>query len=639
MRYLLLFALVTAQISIAQTPCVGGTAGSYDCNGYDLQSHIPLSTFNAGGANDSWGWADPLDGKEYAIMGLEGGTAFIDLSDPVNPVYLGFIPSQTGSSSWRDVKVYANHAFIVSEAGGHGIQIFDLTRLRNVANPPVTFTIDAHYDGFGSAHNIVINEDTGYAYGVGTSTFNGGTHFVNIQDPLNPVAAGGFGGDGYVHDAQVVTYNGPDSDYSGRELLIASSGSEQVLSIVDITDKANPQSISTMSYTDAGYTHQGWFTENQRYFLLGDEFDESNQGYNTRTVVFDLNDLDSPQFSFNFYGTTPAIDHNGYVKGDVYYLSNYAAGLRVLDISDIGNGNMNEVGFFDTYSDNNNASYNGVWNVYPYFDSGNIMINDRQNGFFLVKASAPDNEDPVAVCQNFTASLDENGEVVVSGDDVDGGSSDNSGFVTLTLSENTFNCTDLGPNTVTVTAMDPSGNTDTCTAVITVVDDMGPTFDCYQNQTVAYDTGSSYYTLIDYVASGDVTATDNCTASLSIAQSPAAGTELTEGVYTISFETTDDEGNTSNCSFELTVEEILSIQNPTLSEGLSIYPNPASNNFNVVSKNENLTRIVVADITGKILMSLEQLDVEKQSIDVSTLSEGIYFVNINNNVTKKIIKK
>lgn len=630
---------MTAQVSISQTPCVGGMAGSYACNGYDLQSHIPLSTFNAGGANDSWGWADPLDGKEYAIVGLEGGTAFVDISDPVNPVYLGLLPSQTGASTWRDVKVYLNYAFIVSEAGGHGIQIFDLTRLRNVANPPATFTIDAHYTGFGNAHNIVINEDTGFAYGVGTDTFSGGTHFVNIQDPLNPVAAGGFGGDGYVHDAQVITYNGPDSDYTGSELLIASSGSEQVLSIVDITDKGNPQSISTMSYTDAGYTHQGWFTEDQRYFLLGDEFDESNQGYNTRTVVFDLVDLDNPQFSFNFFGTTPAIDHNGYVKGDVYYLSNYAAGLRVLDISDIGNGNMSETGFFDTYSDNNNASYNGVWNVYPYFDSGNIMINDRQYGFFLVKASAPDNEDPVAVCQNFTASLDENGEVVVSGNDVDGGSTDNSGFVTLTLSENTFNCSDIGPNTVTVTATDPSGNTDTCTAVITVVDDMGPVFDCHQNQSVSYDTGSSFYTLIDFVASGDVSAIDNCTASLSIAQSPTAGTELTEGVYTISFETTDDEGNTSNCSFELTVVEILSIQNATLSEGLAIYPNPSSDNINVVSKNENLTQISVADITGKILISLEQLDVEKQSINISNLSEGIYFVNINNSITKKIIKK
>ncbi|MEM7084803.1 MAG: choice-of-anchor B family protein [Bacteroidota bacterium] len=630
--------LATATL-LAQTPCVNGSAGTYACNGYDLQSHIPLSTFNAGGANDSWGWTDPLDGKEYAIMGLEGGTAFIDISDAVNPVYLGFIPSQTGASDWRDVKVYSNHAFIVSEAGGHGIQIFDLTRLRNVANPPVTFSIDAHYTGFGNAHNIVINEDTGYAYGVGTDTYNGGTHFVNIQDPLNPVAAGGFGGDGYVHDAQVVTYNGPDTDYAGRELLIASSGSVQVLSIVDITDKANPQSISTMSYPDAGYTHQGWFTEDQRYFLLGDEFDESNQGYNTRTVVFDLLNLDSPQLAFNFFGTTPAIDHNGYVKGNMYYLSNYAAGLRVLDISDIENGNMSETGFFDTYSDNNNASYNGVWNVYPYFDSGNIMINDRQYGFFLVKASDPDNEDPVAVCQNFTASLDENGEVIVSGDDVDGGSTDNSGFVTLTLSENTFDCTDLGANTVTVTATDPAGNTDTCTAIITVVDDMGPVFDCYQNQSVQYETGNSFYVLEDFVASGDVSATDNCTTSLTIAQNPAAGTELTEGVYTISFETSDDEGNTSNCSFELTVVEILSVENPTLSKGLSIYPNPSSDMIHIISANKNLTHIGIADISGKLLFSVSNLDADRQTIDISTLAQGIYFMQINGEVTKKIIKK
>ena len=638
-KYLFFSALAFTTISIAQIPCVGGTAGGYECSGYDLQSHLPLSTFNAGGANDSWGWADPFDGKEYALVGLEGGTAFLDISDPVNPVYLGLLPTQTSSSDWRDLKVYNNYAFIVSEAGGHGIQIFDLTRLRNVPNPPVTFTIDAHYTGFGNAHNIVINEATGYAYGVGTDTFGGGTHFVNIQDPLNPVAAGGYGGDGYVHDAQVVTYNGPDSDHTGSELLIASSGFDQVLSIVDISDKSNPQSLATMSYTDAGYTHQGWFTEDQRYFLLGDEFDEANVGYNTRTVVFDLLDLDDPQFAFSHFGETPAIDHNGYVKGDVYYLSNYAAGLRVLDISDIANGTINETGFFDSFPDNNNANYNGVWNVYPYFDSGNIMINDRQNGFFLVKASAPDNEDPVAVCQNFTASLDENGQVIVSGDDVDGGSTDNSGFVTLTLSENTFNCSDLGPNTVTVTATDPSGNTDTCTAVITVVDDMAPVFDCYEDTTVGYDDEESFYTVIDFVANGDVNALDNCTLPVSIVQTPASGTELSEGVYTINFETTDDEGNDVSCSFELTVEKVLSIDDSPISNGLSLFPNPSSGTLNIVSENENLNTVTIADVTGKVLLSIVKLDVAELVVDVSAFSKGIYFVNINSTVTKKIIKK
>jgi choice-of-anchor B domain-containing protein len=260
---------------------------------------------NTSGANDSWGWIDPDNGDEYALVGLEDGTAFINITDPVNPVYLGKLPTQTSSSTWRDVKTYNNYAFIVSEASNHGIQIFDLTRLRSVANPPVTFDNDAHFNGFGGAHNIVINEDTGYAYGVGANTYGGGTHFVNIQNPLSPQDAGGFATNGYTHDAQVVTYNGPDTDYTGHEILISASGNEQIVSIVDVTDKNNPVSISTISYSNVGYTHQGWFTEDQRYFLLGDEFDESDVGFNTRTVIFDLSDLDNPQQDFEYYDLCP----------------------------------------------------------------------------------------------------------------------------------------------------------------------------------------------------------------------------------------------------------------------------------------------------------------------------------------------
>src|SRR5690554_7509828 len=102
-------SLLTGSIIYAQTPCENGTAGSYPCDGYYLQSHISLNEMNADADNDSWGWTDPQDGKEYAIMGLDNGTAFIDISDPVNPVYLGKLPTQTSSSIWRDIKVYENH--------------------------------------------------------------------------------------------------------------------------------------------------------------------------------------------------------------------------------------------------------------------------------------------------------------------------------------------------------------------------------------------------------------------------------------------------------------------------------------------------------------------------------------------------
>jgi choice-of-anchor B domain-containing protein len=382
---LFIFCMIAA-ITTAQTPCTSGMAGNYPCNGFDLQSFIPFGAMGASNSNDSWGWTDSLDGTEYALVGLDNGVAFINISDPVNPLYLGKLPTHSSPSLWRDVKTYTNYAFVVSEAGGHGMQVFDLTRLRNVSSPPVTFTEDAHYDGFGGAHNIVINEQQGFAYAVGTNTFSGGPHFIDIQNPLTPIAAGGYSGGGYTHDAQVVTYNGPDADYTGREIYIGSNTS--VVVIVDVTDKANPTPISTMSYSSTSYTHQGWLTEDHSYFLLGDEIDELDFGFNTRTVVFDLSDLDNPQLAFEYSGETAATDHNGYVKGDIFYLANYTAGMRTIDISDIANGTMTETGYFDVYPSNNNAGYNGAWNVYPFFDSGNIVITTLfSGGFFLVKAS------------------------------------------------------------------------------------------------------------------------------------------------------------------------------------------------------------------------------------------------------------
>ncbi len=368
-------------------PCINGMAGIYPCNDYDLMAHIPIANLGGTGAegNDSWGWTDSSTGKEYALIGTNTGAAFVDISDPINPIVLGTLPTATVNSIWRDIKVYNNYAFIVSEAPNHGMQIFDLTRLRNVTNPPQIFSADTRYTGFGSAHNIVINEASGHAYAVGTTTFNGGPHFVNIQDPLNPIGEGGYSNDAYSHDAQVVTYNGPDSDYTGREILVGSNENEVV--IVDVTDKNNPINISTTSYSNIGFTHQGWFTDDMVYFIVGDELDEINSGTNTRTIVFDFSDLDNPSFHAQYLGPTSAIDHNGYVKNNLYFQANYTAGVRIIDITNIGSSSLNEVGFFDSYPSNNSTSFHGAWNVYPYFASGNIIISDIEGGLFIIHKS------------------------------------------------------------------------------------------------------------------------------------------------------------------------------------------------------------------------------------------------------------
>ena len=375
-------------VNLTLTPCAGGSADIYACNGYDLLLQMPLSAFGGSSANDIWGWTDSTTNREYALIGLDNGTAFIDITDTENPIYLGKLPTATNASNWRDVKVYDDFAFIVAESIDHGMQVFDLKRLRNVSDPPQVFTSDARYTGIGNAHNVVINESNGFVYPVGTArndAFSGGVHFIDIQNPTSPVAAGGYGADGYSHDAQVVTYNGPDTDYAGREIFVGSN--EDQIVIVDITDKTNPVQIESLIYDRVGYTHQGWFTEDHRYFLLGDELDETSFGLNSRTLVFDFSDLDNPVLHTTYSGPTTAIDHNGYVLGDEFFLANYTAGVRILDISDIDNQNITEAAFFDTYPQNNTPSFNGVWSVYPYFASGKIIVSDINSGLFVLQKS------------------------------------------------------------------------------------------------------------------------------------------------------------------------------------------------------------------------------------------------------------
>ena len=374
---------------LSQTPCTNGFAGTYPCDDFDLLSHVPVSTLAYAIGNpegsDIWGWTDSMTGKEYALCAMTNSTAFVDFSDPVNPIFLGRLDSNAGNNFWRDVKVYNDHAFIVADnVGSHGMQVFDLTKLRNITSPPATFTADAVFTGVNSCHNIVINEDEAVAYLVGCNTASGGPVFVDISTPTSPVSLGSYSAEGYSQDAQVITYAGPDTNYTGQEIYIGSNVNEVV--ILDVTDKNNIVKISEVTYPQIGYTHQGWFTDDQRYFILGDEEDELDFGANSTTLIFDLSDLSSPSLHATYFGPTGAIDHNGYVNGNKYYLANYTAGLRVLDITNISDSMdpIQEIGFFDTRPENNATSFNGAWSVYPYFPSGNIVINDIERGLFVV---------------------------------------------------------------------------------------------------------------------------------------------------------------------------------------------------------------------------------------------------------------
>ena len=403
LRRAMLSALVVvafATMATAQSPCVNGlAAGLYPCDNIDLYATMGANQVGGGDMNDIWGWTDPLDGKEYVLLGRTNGTAFIDISNPTTPVYLGNLNTNTVSSLWRDIKVYGNYAFIVSEAGGHGMQVFDLTKLRNVTNPPVNFSADAVYTGFGNAHNIVINEATARAYGVGTNTASGGLHIVDISNPLNPTILGTFSQDGYTHDAQVVTYIGPDAQYQGKEIAFACN--ENTITIVDVDDPTDATLISTEGYSGSAYTHQGWLTEDHKYFVVGDELDEQQSGVNTRTYFFNVEDLNNPVLAGTYTATTSAIDHNLYIKDGIAYQSNYRAGLRLLDVSNAPNAE--EVGFFDLYPSSDAASFNGTWSNYPYFASGVVAVSHIEEGLFLLMPDLPEPCTESCGCTDATA--------------------------------------------------------------------------------------------------------------------------------------------------------------------------------------------------------------------------------------------
>lgn len=385
--------------------CENGQAGGYGCQNVDLVSFVPLTDMRMNKGvrlNDVWGWTDEDTGTEIGIIGHMEGAVFVDVTDPQNPVVMGEMSRTEGSpgSTHRDMKVYKDHVFVVADgSGAHGMQVFNLKRLLDWPGVYEYYQPDVMYTEIASAHNIVINEDTGYAYTVGNSsggvTCGGGLHMINVQEPQNPTFVGCFNdsktgnnGSGATHDAQCVTYAGPDAEHAGKEICVGSNGT--AISVADVSKKDNPIAISQGTYPNSAYVHQGWFTDDHRYFYQNDEADELNGVTDqTRTMIWDLTDLDEPEMIAEYFGDTNSTDHNLYIKGNFMYQTNNASGLRIVDIRD--RTNPVEFGFFDTTPKNRNvAGFDGTWSSYPYFESGNILVTSRREGVFILRSRQQD---------------------------------------------------------------------------------------------------------------------------------------------------------------------------------------------------------------------------------------------------------
>jgi len=365
----------------------GGTPeGPFESDGVSLLSWLPLSSFagvQTSGA-DSWGYTSP-SGREYAILCMSDGIAFVEVTDPGQPQILTTIGAV--GSLWRDVKVFEDHAYYVSEGGG-GVQIVDLSQIDAGI---VSNVGSVNAAGTTATHNVAIDVDSGFLYqcGGGGDPVEG-LRIYSLANKANPGFVGEWD-DRYVHDAQVVTYtSGP---FAGKQVAFCfsetgSGGGSPAVDILDVTNKGNIQSIAQVSYSNPVFSHQGWLSPDRQHLYMNDELDESTFGTLTTTRVIDVSDLTSPFQVGTFTSGSTSIDHNLYTKGDLIYEANYRSGLRVFDASDPTA--PVQTAWFDTYGADDGVAFNGLWNAYPYFDSGTIIGSDMEKGLFAWRLGEPD---------------------------------------------------------------------------------------------------------------------------------------------------------------------------------------------------------------------------------------------------------
>ncbi|MEW6998903.1 choice-of-anchor B family protein [Colwelliaceae bacterium BS250] len=385
-------------------PCVTGFAGDHQCNNIDLLAHIPLNQFelNPEEANDIWGHYDLNTGKEYALIGFNNGIGIVDTTIPTAPQIVTTIAS--ANTIWRDIKVYQyfdlamnkwqSYAYVTADNANVGLLILDLNQLPNSASIVANDQTDL------SAHNVylsnvdystgvAINNKPAYLHIAGSNRNGGGFNTYSLIEPtsLSAIYKPPTDRNQYSHDvsSMIITDDRKDDQCVNAtdHCEVMFDFNENDFQLWDKTQNDSPEKLSTTSYLNAAYVHSGWYSENKLLMLVHDELDEQNFGLNTTLRLFDITNLTKPTLLSIWTGDTKAIDHNGFVRGNRYYMSNYERGITVLDISDPTQ--PQEVGFFDTYPIANNPSFNGAWGVYPFLPSGHILASDINSGLYILK--------------------------------------------------------------------------------------------------------------------------------------------------------------------------------------------------------------------------------------------------------------
>lgn len=330
-------------------------------------------------ANDVWGYVSPA-GREYAIIGLESGTAFVEITDPLLPRLVGLIPG--AESTWRDMAVYRDHAYSVNESG-NGIQVIDLGR---IDRGQIRLVREVRTDGLETAHNITVNEDSGYAYLSGSNLANGGLVALDLKDPSRPRLERGSWPFFYIHDLLAVTYD--TRRHAGREIVYAFAAGAG-LHIIDATDKDNMFTVAELRYPGLRYAHSGALSSNRKFLYLNDELDELNVRDQpggvpvTNTYIFHVKNFERPRYLKRFSNGLLSTDHNSMVTGKRLFAANYTSGLRIFDIRVAKR--PRESSFLDTYPEGDFPGFAGAWGVYSDLPSGNVLVSDIQRGLFVLR--------------------------------------------------------------------------------------------------------------------------------------------------------------------------------------------------------------------------------------------------------------
>ncbi len=371
-------------IADATVTCVNGKAGSYPCKNVDLLAFLPQSALGGGGSSSMWYWTDSLNGSEYILYCRSNGVSFVNVTDPNNPRYLGNLPAANGvSSSWCDIRTYKNYAYIGKDSVSHGIQIFDLTKLRNVTTTQ-TFTAAARFTGITNSHTLWINQATGFLYVSGANTCSKGLTIYNIQNPLTLSLAGCYSSAVYSHESVVVNYTGPDTRYTGREIAFNYTGQGRTFQILDVTNKSSIKVLSSVTHPGAGFIHQGHWTSDFKHMIVNDETISTAGG--SPDFVYNIEKLDAARYVGKDIATRGTfVNHNGYTVGNRHFQASYRGGLRILDTTNAASAALPEVGYFDVDPSSNSSGYSGSWMALPYLKNGVVAVQSIGVGLFLVR--------------------------------------------------------------------------------------------------------------------------------------------------------------------------------------------------------------------------------------------------------------